>query len=368
MKYFKLNSKKMRRITLMITLFATIFIFSCREESIIDRVTQNGETLTGLSADDNLALLMQRISLNDGSYDNIIDSANCFSIVLPVVVNVNDTEVTVASKEDIDEVTNIFQQLHNNNTKINLKITFPISIKLSNFQEVVINNINELDDFRDTCNGADEIDLDIECLDFDYPIEISVFDVVTEQAVSLTINNDQEMHGFLTDLDIDGVVSIGFPISVTASDGSSIQIDSLGQLEITINTWLSSCDEDDDFDFVDMCSNCTQNELEVFLTSCTNWTVDKLELNDNELEDNYDEFIFNFLSNGTITVQDGVNSHTGTWTSSESDTDIIMVIDIPSLPDFNANWTVYELEIDDDEREVYLRRSDDELSFESYCN
>ncbi len=359
----------MRHITLIITLFTTIFLLSCREESIIDRVTKNGETITGLHKNDVVAKLMQRVSLNDGSYDNIIDSANCFNVVLPVVVNINDTEVTVTNKEDIEGIKNIFQQLHNNNTDINLKINFPIIIQLNNFEKVTINNISELDNFRNACNGSDEIDDDIECLNFNFPIEILVFDLVTEQTIDLTINNDQEMHTFLTDLDIDDVVSIGFPISVTASDGSSIQIDSLGQLEITINTWQSNCDEDDNFDFIDICSNCSQNALEILLTNCVDWTVDELELDDNDLEDNYEGFVFNFLSDGTITVQDGENSHTGTWTSSTSGTDIRMVIDIPTLPNFNADWQVYELKNDDDEREVDLRLSnDDELRFESNCN
>ena len=344
-----------------LVVFSVLIFSSCRVEEInVDTKFLRNNSI--------VATLMDNTSLNDGSVDNIIDQANCFIVKLPVTVIANTIQVIVTTDADYAVVEAIFDASDVDTDT--LEIIFPITIILSNFSEVVVTDQSEFDNFRNMCNGENEFDDDIECLDFNYPITGSIFDTVTNQTDTFTINSDNELHTFLEDLDNDDVVSINFPITVTLFDGTVVNIVDLDQLETVINNIKDDCDEDDDFDFNDDdCVGCSTNQFETLLTGCTDWTVDKLELNDVKLEDNYIGFAFNFFSNGTITVIDGATNHSGTWSSSGTGQNITVVIDIPTLLDFNANWTLHEIEDFPGQKKVDLRQNNnDRLRFETPCN
>ena len=347
----------------LLLLIITLFIFnSCRVEDI----NVNTKFLTSGTT---VATLIENTSLNDGSIDNIIDKANCFTVKLPVTVIANDVQVTVNSEADYAVIEAIFDESTTDTDT--LEIIFPITITWSNFNDQIVNSQSEFDNFRSMCNGENEFDDDIECLDFNYPITGSIFDTVTNQTNNFTINNDNELHSFIENLDSDEVVSINFPISVTLFDGTVVNIGNLDQLEATIDNAKDNCDEDDDFDFNDDdCIGCSTDQLAALLTGCADWTVNKLELNNMKLEDNYIGFTFNFLSDGTISVLDDTGAtHSGTWSSSGSGQSISVIINIPSLTDFNANWGLHQIEDFPGQKKVDLRQSNnDRLRFKSPCN
>ena len=343
-------------------ILSIIFLTSCRDEVLVN-IDES------LKANTALADLMQRTSLNDGSNDNIMDTANCFNIQLPVTVIVNGLEIFVDSEADFLTIEAIFDEFDDDDDSI--EIEFPYRIILSDFTEIVINNQGEHNSFRNGCNGENEIDDDIECLDFKYPIGASIFNTTTEQTERIVINNDKEMHDFIKDLDNDDNANIEFPITVILSDGSEISVAGLGDLETVIDNAKDTCDEDDDFDFNDDdCLGCTQQQVLDVLTTCNDWIVDKLELNGtNNLEDNYIGYTFNFANDNTIAVQEGSNNFSGTWTSSGTGQNISVVIDISGLSDFNGNWNLHEIQQGASDTKVDLRRTnDDRLRFESTCN
>ena len=76
---------KTLKTLLTIVLIGTVLI-SCRTENDISIDPPVEKTLI---ADSNTANLMGRTSLNDGSFDNIIDNASCFNIQLPLTATVN---------------------------------------------------------------------------------------------------------------------------------------------------------------------------------------------------------------------------------------------------------------------------------------
>jgi len=347
---------------IVLILLSVIFLVSCRDEVLIEIDESN------LKANTNLASLMQRTALNDGSNDNIIDSANCFNIQLPVTVIANGLEIIVNSEEDFETIEDIFDEFDDDEDSI--EIRFPYRIILSDFTEMVIHNQGEHNGFRNACNGENEIDDDIECLDFQYPIRGSIFNTTTEQTSRIVINNDKKMYDFIDDLGSDDVANIEFPIHVILFDGSEVSISSLEQLENVIENAKDDCDEDDDNDYNDDdCNGCSQQQILDILTNCNDWTVDKLELNDNDLEDNYAGYTFNFSNDGMITVQENSNNFSGTWTSSGNGNNIIVVINISGLPDFNANWRLHEIEQNGSKNKVDFRLMDDRLRFESSsCN
>ncbi len=349
---------------LSLILVASLVITSCRKE---ESVLIEGPQGQALLANSTVANLMQRTAMKDGSDDNIVDQANCFSLAFPFTVVVNGMELTVNSEEDLDTVEDILDEFDDDEDTI--EIEFPITIVLSDFSEISINSLDEFEAYADECAGENEYDEDIECIDIAYPITVSVFDTNNELVDTITINSDQELYFFIEELDDDIIVNVQFPITLILSDGTEISVSNLDQLEDVIDEAEDDCDEDDDYDYNDDdCDNCTTEGLADFITGCDGWYVKDLERNDMDLTDQYVGYTFSFDAEGNVTADSGAETFTGTWESSGSGNNITVSINIPDLSDFNADWMLHELEQYEDEFEVDLRMAnDDELEFRSNC-
>ncbi|MCK8479696.1 hypothetical protein [Psychroserpens algicola] len=355
--------KTLKPILLLITGVLLTFM-SCRTE---DDLAIDPPVEDTIEANSTIALLMSNVATNDGSYDNIIDNASCLSVQLPVTVTVNGIEITVNDDdgyEDIEDIIDLFDDDIDS-----IVISYPITVILPDFSTVVVNSDTELAALTANCVGENEDDDDIECIDFQYPITASIYDQNNDLINTITISNDNEMYDFIEDLDEFAAVTINFPITVILADGTTLTINTIQELINAIEAADDSCDEDDDNDFDDDdCDNCTTNDLDTVFADCFEWTVDKLERNDNDLEDNYVGFVFEFNSDGTILVTQGTNSFNGTWEASGTGNNISVAININGLPDFNDTWNLHEIEQDDDEVDVDLRLGDDRLRFESDCS
>lgn len=143
-----------------------------------------------------------------------------------------------------------------------------------------------------------------------------------------------------------------------------------GTWSITIDD-DSSDDSDDDSssgDNVDDCNACTVEQLTNVLTACTDWFVDKLERNDNDLEDNYSSYRFNFSTDGSVTVSTGSNNYTGSWEATGSGNNIQVVLTVADLADFQDTWTLHEIELYNGESKVDMRiNGEDRLRFKNGC-
>jgi hypothetical protein len=338
---------------------------SCRKEEMELIETPPEDTLDSSS---NVANLMKRTATNDGSNDNILDYANCFTIQLPVTVTANGVQVVVNDESDLNEVEAIFDSLDDDSDY--LLFSYPITIILTDFSEVLINDYNELSQYASGCNGENEMDDDIECLDFVYPIGASIFNTNNELIETLSLSNDIELYNFIENIDSNDIITISFPLSIILFDGTEIVINNLTDLETNISSFSDTCDEDDDYDYNDDdCNNCTPNQLETILTNCSNWAVDKLERNGIDYDDAYAGYVFNFLNDGTVTAVYNSNNYSGTWLTSGSGNDIEVNINIPTLPLCNNNWRLHEIQEVTGESKVDLRvGGDDRLRYESTCN
>lgn len=349
-------------VFLLITLVANI---GCRTEEIEFEQAPPEETLTPYSS---AANLMQRTAMNDGSSSNIVDNSNCFNIQFPFTVIVNGTQISIESNDDYDLIEDILDALDDDDDE--LEISFPIVIVLNDYTEITINNSTELYSYADACNGENEDDDDIECIDFQYPITASIFNANNELLETFTITNDNSLHDFIDDLDDDDLVSINFPITLIVFDGTTLVVNNMTELENAIDQYDDTCDEDDDYDYNDDdCDNCSESQLRDILINCSDWTVDDLERDDEDYDDLYEDYLFNFLPDGTISVSLASTIVYGTWSTSGTGNDIMVDINIPTLPHFNLNWGLHEIEQDSDETKVDLRVGDDNrLRYESDCN
>lgn len=354
---------KLLKLFYLFVLIAAV-TFSCRTEEMELIEAPTDETIQPNSS---VANLMKRTASNDGSVDNIIDYANCFTVQLPVDVTVNGIQLTINDSNDYNTIENIFDELDDDDDTI--VISYPITIILADFTEVTITNDAELMSFANNCNGENEQDDDIECLDFVYPISASVFNINNELIDTVYFNDDSDLYDFLDGIESSDIVSLNFPITVVLYDNSQIIVNSQTELESTINSFSDSCDEDDDYDYNDDdCDSCSTSDLDALFTDCMIWTVDKLERNDIDLEDNYQDYLFSFNTDGSIVVTQNTNTFNGTWVASGISNNIEFNINIPGLNDFNATWFLHEIEEEPGEVKFDLRLGEDRLRFESDCN
>ncbi len=355
----------MKLKTSIFLLFFIVLSYSCREEETELIETPEEEVL---EANSNMADLIQRTASNDGSVDNIVDKANCFDIAFPYTVSVNGVQITVNSEEDYTVIECVFNESESDTDHLN--INFPITIILANFTEVTINSITEFNSYTDGCNGENVADDDIECIDFIYPIEASIFNPNNELLDTIIIESDNELYNFIEAIDDDYITTIDFPITVILADNSEISINDFIELEDVIENAINSCDEDDDYDYEDDdCDHCTPLAVEALLVSCSNWQVDKLERNGMDYDDEYDGYDFNFFNDGTMSVFWNTTTVFGTWTASGSGNNLEVIIDVPALPLCNNNWILHEIENCSDETKVDFRVGDDDrIRYENDCN
>jgi len=351
--------------TLLLTFLIINALSSCRKEEIESIQAPADEVLI---ADSSIASLIQKTSSNDGSNDNIIDKSNCFNIKFPINVTVNGNDITVNSEDDYKIIEFIFDD--SDDDIDSLIISFPVTITLEDFTEITINSLTELNSYSTNCNGENEPDDDIECLDFKYPISASVFNKDNEIIKAVTISSDNEFYGFIKNLSgSNNFVTINFPIDVTLADGSQILINNLKELESIINVHKNDCDEDDDYDYNDDdCNECDEEQLALLLTSCSDWSIDKLERYYRNYDYYYDGYIFNFFTDGTVSAYYDNTTDYGTWTTSGTGKNLVVNINIPNLPYCNNNWVLNEISQYTTSR-VDLRVGDsDRMRYKNSCN
>ncbi|MEL7004204.1 MAG: hypothetical protein AAFN93_15905 [Bacteroidota bacterium] len=160
---------------------AVILVTGCQDE-VEEVITPPPEE--AITSNSNVANLITRTTLRDGSQDNILDSSSCTSIVLPISVIANGLEITIDSIADFVVLERIFDELDDDEDL--LEFIFPITVILSDHSEIVINSEEELDNILEGCieGGNDD---DIECIDFNYPISVNIFDTNSQVAEVITL-------------------------------------------------------------------------------------------------------------------------------------------------------------------------------------
>ncbi len=276
---------QIKRGALFLALSFLVFFTSCRTDT--DEFINNpvGQVLKSNSK---VAKLILKTTMNDGSKDNILDGSSCFSIELPVTININGLQLVIDSEKDFQIIEEIFNEFENDLDELNL--IFPITIIFSDFSEIVIENDEQLEELIKNCD-IDNQDEDIECLDFEYPFTVAVFDPQNELIERIAFTNDKELFDFINDLDEDDIVNINFPITVVLSDGTETIINSLNQLEDVIEAVIDHCEEND-----------LTAERFIQVITMGSMEVQKYKDDENNETENYDGFVFNFYSDGTSTV------------------------------------------------------------------
>lgn len=313
-----------------------LFIFSsCQEESEYVTPPPTDKVILPNSA---VAGYIQRIALNDGSSDNIVDHASCIALVLPVNVVVNGHEMQIDSADDFNTVERILDEFENDSDT--LHIIYPFTVTLADYTEMIIGNAEDFEDVVEECieGGHDE---DIECVDFQYPLTFTVYDSQNQLSRVVTINDDQELFEFFDSLKETDLASFKFPVMVTLAGGEEITINSNDQLEDVIEDTMGDCDEDDDNDHNDDDADDTEF-VAVILNG--NWQITSF-FEGTDQTDSFAGFVFTFHADGNTLATDGVSSIYGIWDTNGDYGFIEFELDLEAENPFDRiseDWQVVE--------------------------
>jgi hypothetical protein len=329
-----------------------LFVISCQEERLETTTPDATETLV---ANTTLPRLMERITLLDGSADNFIDSANCFLVDLPVTVTINGVTVVVNTISDYAEIIDLLNQSND----ATVAITYPITIILSVYTEIVIENQEQLIAQASNCAGPNQPDIDIECIDFQYPFTIAIFDTNFEVIETQGITDDETLFYFLETLSSGAVASINYPINLVKADGTVITVNSNTELGTAIAEAINTCDEDDDNNYND--ANCTETQVAESLINCF-WRI--ADLNGNSQI----PYKFYFNQDGSFTFSTEPTSSTvyeGNWEITTAEGNLVLNISNVTfdLTAINGTWIIDNCSAD----ELQLHNNTNQLTLAQSC-
>ena len=314
-------------------IIALFFLGSCQEEVIEITNPDNSSTINSESP---LADLVQKTSMKDGSVDNILDNTSCSTVVLPVTVIANGIEVVINSEEDYKLVERIFDESETDDDE--LEFIYPIKVILSDHAEVTVNNDDELEDLLKDCveGGFDD---DIECLDFIYPLNISIYDAANQVLDVITITNDEELHDLFESLEDEDFISFNFPLTLLLLDGTVVIVNDNDALEDLIEDEADDCDEDDDNDYND--DDIDDTELKAILIE-GEWAITYF-FDDIDETASFNGYTFTFFEDeSAIAKKDGIETE-GHWESYGDDGSLEIELNFGSespLDELEEDWGV----------------------------
>jgi len=337
---------------------------SCRNEDFQFESSPPEETLT---PDSNAADLLYRVSLNDGSIDNVLDQANCFTVKLPVDVTVEGNTVTIEDESDFDALETLAEDTDEGLSA--LELVYPITLIGREYEEIIVVSADALAEQAESCLGDNVVDEDIECVDFVYPITMFLFNATTELFDSVAIQNDSMMNSFINQLNEEQIVNLQFPINVRLSDGTQMELSSQENLEAFIESNIDGCDEDDDNDLDDDdCDDCTEQELNQAFAACADLRIEKFIVDGDRLQNQYQGFSFNFRQDGHLIVADADATYFGTWSAEGERNEIQTTIALANLPEFSDIWRLNEIFNFSGAENVKFLLNGNTLQFRNFCN
>ena len=322
-----------------------------------------------LLASSNVVSLLTQVATKDGSDDNIIDGASCITLQLPLIVNVDGTEIIVDGPEDYETLEVLVDNDGDDEGGI-LEIEFPVTVIFEDYSETTVATDDELRLIVDQCRADGDSDDDIECVDIQYPVNVSFFDTISEQFDVVSLTGDGTLYTFMAALDTSSIATLEFPVSILLSDETEVSVSGLSELENIIEMSKDDCDENDNIDFEvdDTCEGCNNNQLLELWAGCSEWKAHKFARDGNNIKNQYDELLFHFMQDGTVEATSDTDSFIGTWAANGMNDDATFTVNIPGLEDFNAVWNIKEIKMFPGKPDVRLELGDDELHFQRGCS
>lgn len=187
----------------------------------------------------------ERAAKNDGSDDDFLDGNACTELIFPLTAVVNGQSITIISKLDFSAVLNIMGEFNDDSDVVTFR--FPISVTTSSHTQVTLQSQSDLDELKEACESAEAEGNDaISCVEIDFPITMLTYNVRIEQTGSVVIQSQKQLYTFMSDLQSDELFSVNYPMNVTASNGTSIQIESDAEFQSAISDCVQTEEEEEE--------------------------------------------------------------------------------------------------------------------------
>ena len=177
----------------------------------------------------------------------------------------------------------------------------------------------------------EDIDFKIECLDFEYPISISIFDTDFDIARTDEIESDAQFSSFLETLEEENLIaSINYPITtVFTGESTPIEIsDNLGLENTLLEGQGANCNEPITV------QDCTQTNTTENLKNCK-WTINRYSINED-----FESYTITFNEGATLSISNNADiTYTGDWEVLEEDNLLKLKI---STQIIDFNWEIIE--------------------------
>lgn len=206
----------------------TLVAISCQKEELT--VVQEQEE-TSFLADSQLVGLIKSVSSHDGSFDDLVDQSSCFSINFPYELLLNGELVVITSINDLLAI----------KPMDDVVLVFPIAITTANYIELEVADQATFNNYAFSCATGLMYDDRITCLDFNYPISLSLYNPDEATFKTIIYNHDKETFEGLELFEEGTIATIKFPVSVKMLDGTTINLQSNQELKSRILQMLNVC-------------------------------------------------------------------------------------------------------------------------------
>jgi len=321
--------KNLKKFTAIIFL-SFLGLTSCQKE--ID--SENGQNPNTNNADSPTASNLKRSSMYDGSFDDFLDGISCSSIVLPAVATVNGQQITLVTQSDYQLILNILGQFTNDDDTVSLQ--FPLTVKTSNYTEVVVTSQTQYDGLISACETVEaEGKSAISCIDIDFPITILTYSLNLEQTGSVVIQSEQQLYAYLNNFGNEALFSVQYPITATLNNETEITIASDLDLLASISDCISIEDTENE-------AENEAKELETILVNGAFKVQNFINAGVNKTTD-YANFTIDFANDLTCTAVNGtISTVQGTYKVT-SETEVFLNLAFSGNATFNLlnhTWEV----------------------------
>lgn len=237
LKFIKMKTMKILAIIALTTL--TIFTSCQSEENEQVGTNPNANSSTSQTAEN-----YERTAMNDGSEDDFLDNNSCTELLFPLTATINGQEITLISSLDYEKVLEIMGEFNDDDDTV--IFNFPIRVKLSNYTELTVASEADFNELKTQCEEASNaMEEAISCVNISFPITMLTYDVNIEQTGTVVVQSEEQLYNFMTDLNSDEYFSVKYPITVTLSDGTTVQVNSDAEFQDSIEECTSYEEEEE---------------------------------------------------------------------------------------------------------------------------
>lgn len=198
------------RMGLGLVLLMVLFATSCQKEE-----SESYFAPDVLNASSPLTGLLKRVALAHAVDDNVMDSATCYKMKLPVQIAVNGQSLTIATEINYQQIADIFNA--SNSDQDHIDFVYPLTVIYDNGDETIVEDIVQLQQLHNAC-PVPAGEAPIGCFGLTFPFTASLYDSGSQTPQMVTISNSFDLLAFIVNLGSSQYYQINYPLTVSIGD------------------------------------------------------------------------------------------------------------------------------------------------------